>query len=447
MDAGGRPDALLPDLPGALCRAVLEHSRDFVCVFGSDGTILQTNARTLEFLGHHPADLAGKNVADFLHPEDLARAMTAIGVAVEHRPNLAPAAFRLRHANGTWVRMEVNGNALAPEFPDLVAITGRVSHDADLYSNVLEAMIAGESMATVMTTVPEFTIWRTDDTICTVTWTEGEARCTTEQRLPPLLTGLATPVDGRSPWDEAIESGEERLHADLSTLPESIKATATAHGLLGLWVIPVPDPSGVDAACISIWSAAESAPVLLSEYSARIAEQLVTVILRWRHQQQQLERAARNDGLTGLINRNAFFDELAGPPSVGGRDAVLYIDLDGFKPINDRFGHVAGDRVLTELADRLRSAVRPTDLVGRLGGDEFAVLVRRCTSDEVQAVAHRVRERLGASIDVEGYPIRLSASVGVAMGEGGEPLLEAADRAQIDAKKGGGNRVRWAVDE
>jgi diguanylate cyclase (GGDEF)-like protein/PAS domain S-box-containing protein len=430
---------------GELCRGVIEHSRDFICVFSSDGTILQANARTLEFLGYPHGDLTGKNVADFVHPDDLARAMVAIGVAVEHRPNLAPAAFRLRHADGSWVRMEINGNALAPEFPDLVAITGRVSHDADLYSAVLERLIAGVPMTELMATVPEFTIWRSDDTRCAVTWTDEGVRRTTEQGLPPLLTGMADPIDGTSPWTEAIETDAEVLHHTLRDLPESIRATAADHGLMGLWVIPVRDPSGTDSACITIWSAAESAPVLLSEYSARIAEQLVTLILRWRHQQRQLESAAREDGLTGLTNRNAFFAALA-EPSAGARDAVLYIDLDGFKPVNDRFGHATGDRVLVEFAGRLASAVRPTDLVGRLGGDEFAVLVRRCTSDEVQAIAHRVRERLGEPLDVNGFPISLSASVGVAMGQAGESLLEAADRAQIDAKKGGGNRVRWATD-
>jgi diguanylate cyclase (GGDEF)-like protein len=140
-------------------------------------------------------------------------------------------------------------------------------------------------------------------------------------------------------------------------------------------------------------------------------------------------------------------------------DAVLYIDLDGFKPINDRYGHSAGDTVLCELADRLRGAVRPTDLVGRLGGDEFAVLLRRCRTDEVQAIAHRIRERLGSPIEIASTRIerggtavdtgpetvRLSASIGVAVGGSGDSLLDAADKAQIDAKKGGGNRVRWAT--
>src|SRR5690606_32320994 len=115
------------------------------------------------------------------------------------------------------------------------------------------------------------------------------------------------------------------------------------------------------------------------------------------------------------------------------------------------------DRVLLEIAERLRSSVRPTDLVGRLGGDEFAVLLRRCRTDEIQAIAHRIRERLGAPIELRPTPgerragapgparVELSASIGVAVGRPGDSLLHAADRAQIDAKQGGGNRVRWAT--
>jgi diguanylate cyclase (GGDEF)-like protein/PAS domain S-box-containing protein len=466
------------DLPDDVWRAVAARSRDFICIFRSDGTILYTNERVTEFLGWPYGEMNGTNVAEFVHPDDLERALLGIGVAVEYQPRLAPATFRLRHADGRWIRMEVNGNALVPEHPELMAVTARVSHDADLYNAVLERLSAGAPVSHVLAAVPEFTIWRNDDTLCAVTWTEESGtRRSTGSDLPSILTGVQTPPEGTSPWVHATDHRVEVLHDNLDSLPASVRAAAEARGLLGLWVIPVGDPGGGDPACITMWSAHESAPVRLSEYSARIAQQLVALILRWRHQRHLLEHAASHDGLTGLANRTAFFrtlDEGGGPPVVADvmapaapnaagteevADAVLYIDLDGFKPINDRYGHSAGDTVLCELADRLRTSVRPTDLVGRLGGDEFAVLLRRCRTDEVQAIAHRIRERLGAPIDIgpvhterRGAPVdigpttvRLSASIGVAVGGSGDSLLDAADKAQIDAKKGGGNRVRWAT--
>ena len=96
---------------------------------------------------------------------------------------------------------------------------------------------------------------------------------------------------------------------------------------------------------------------------------MVELILRWTDQQGSLERAAHLDALTGLANRRVFFDTLAATADGG---AVLYCDLDRFKPVNDDLGHFAGDTVLRVAARRLEGCVRDGDLVGRLGGDEFA---------------------------------------------------------------------------
>jgi diguanylate cyclase (GGDEF)-like protein/PAS domain S-box-containing protein len=446
-DGGGSGDLTAPARPlsAELAQAIVENSRDFICAFHGDGTVVYTNDAIADMLGWPPQEIVGRNIADYVHPDDMARAFTAIGVAVEHRPRLAPAAFRLRHADGRWIRVEINGNSLTSDLHGVVAIAGRVSHDADLYWAVLEKLIAGEPLTALMATVPQFAIWRGHDTLCAVTWTEyGGTRRSVGSDLPSLLTGVQVPPDGSGPWIHAMVTGAESIHENLERLPPSVRAAAQARGLLGVWVIPVADPSGVDPATITLWSADASAPVVLAEYSARIAEQLVRLILRWRAQHHELEQAARRDGLTGLINRATFFDQLHPDRGLPGQDALLYVDLDGFKPVNDRYGHAAGDRVLRELADRLRSAVRPIDIVGRLGGDEFAVLLRRCSSDEVQTIAHRIRERVAEPIVLETTSIRLGASIGVAMGHAGDSLLEAADRAQIDAKKGGGNRVRWA---
>src|SRR5215204_698051 len=125
------------ELSEGLAHAIVEQSRDFICAFHDEGTIIYANAMAEELLGWPPDEMIGENVTSFVHPDDLARAFLAMGVAVQHRPRLAPAAFRIRHADGRWMRVEVNGNALVSPFSDVIAITCRVSHDADLYSAVL----------------------------------------------------------------------------------------------------------------------------------------------------------------------------------------------------------------------------------------------------------------------------------------------------------------------
>ena len=155
------------------------------------------------------------------------------------------------------------------------------------------------------------------------------------------------------------------------------------------------------------------------------------------------ERAVR-DPLTGLANR-ALLEErlraaLARDGRTGGSTAVLFLDLDGFKDVNDRFGHAVGDHVLRGIAERLTSVVRPSDTVARLGGDEFVVLVESSTPDAVAALLPRLQAAVRQPFELRGRELQVGVSVGVATSRGGEAdpagLLAAADERMYDAKRG-----------
>ncbi|EFC82299.1 sensor domain-containing diguanylate cyclase [Parafrankia sp. EUN1f] len=179
-----------------------------------------------------------------------------------------------------------------------------------------------------------------------------------------------------------------------------------------------------------------------------IADVLVSATARLAAE-RQLRYRSQHDDLTGLANRAALLDHLgqALDPSRGqGRSvAVIFLDLDGFKTINDNHGHTAGDAVLRTVARRLSAAVRPTDLVGRLGGDEFAIV---CTEvrdgGQMERLAHRVIARLGEAISVEGVLHTVTASAGVAISDTGrtnpDRLLNAADMSMYKAKQAGGGQ-------
>lgn len=161
---------------------------------------------------------------------------------------------------------------------------------------------------------------------------------------------------------------------------------------------------------------------------------------------------AAHDTLTGLANRELFTRRmetalLTADPA--RRTAVLFCDLDGFKRINDRFGHAAGDEVLRQVAARLAGCLRPSDLLGRLSGDQFAVLLTDLVDDEsAVAVAHRLVESFGPGFRVEGSDVAVTCSVGVAVHEGtggrGDLLLHSADAAMQEAKRRGRNQVGLA---
>ncbi len=168
---------------------------------------------------------------------------------------------------------------------------------------------------------------------------------------------------------------------------------------------------------------------------------------------KEMEFKAFHDDLTGLRNRRFLSQELdALNPSDqcdAANVAVLQIDLDRFKQINDTLGHAAGDYVLVEVAKRLRSCVRDGDLVARLGGDEFVVIVRFSELEVVQSLAERLVEELSKNMEFEDNEIRVGASVGVAHTPISEPssLLTNADIALYRAKNTGRNRCWFFAQE
>jgi len=166
---------------------------------------------------------------------------------------------------------------------------------------------------------------------------------------------------------------------------------------------------------------------------------------------QRLARAALHDDLTDLPNRTALVDWMAQRSANGpqGRTALLYLDLDRFKLVNDTYGHTTGDSLLIQAARRLRAAVRPNDLVVRLGGDEFIVALSDTSAPEVRAVAERVVEAFRTPFVIGSRHVVVTTSIGVAIDEGEldpEALMSNADAALYRAKDAGRNQV-GAFDE
>lgn len=170
--------------------------------------------------------------------------------------------------------------------------------------------------------------------------------------------------------------------------------------------------------------------------------------------QHLYEERAHHDALTGLPNRQLFDDRLehaaAHALRLNTTMALLYVDLDRFKPINDTLGHDAGDSVLREVAKRLRVAVRDTDTVARLGGDEFAVILEpQGDRESAEMVATRILRGLSVPIPVNEAKCFLSASIGIAIMSAKEfdpaALVKAADAAMYEAKKSGRNCYRVGI--
>ncbi|MDP3714348.1 MAG: GGDEF domain-containing protein [Mycobacteriales bacterium] len=182
---------------------------------------------------------------------------------------------------------------------------------------------------------------------------------------------------------------------------------------------------------------------LTGRHRTALADALAQADARHSADLQAVSALALHDPLTGLPNRVLLLDRLRHALSSqsrrGGQVGVLFLDLDGFKAVNDGYGHAAGDEVLRVVAARLRQAVRSGDTAARLAGDEFVVVCEGVDGPAALAVAaSRIESALAAPMDLEGRTVCLGVSVGISLAVGGqtaEDVLRAADTRMYDVKR------------
>lgn len=199
------------------------------------------------------------------------------------------------------------------------------------------------------------------------------------------------------------------------------------------------------------WEEAHIAPVKDAEGRTTHYVAVKLDITERKEAQERLTHMAYHDTLTNLPNRTLFFELVSQGLLLAKRNrsrlALLYIDLDRFKPVNDTYGHAAGDLVLQEVAVRMTGAIRASDCVGRIGGDEFVVLLQDVSGDDaVVGVAEKIRHALNQPIVVAGTALSISSSIGVAMypehGSDADELARHADSAMYLAKESGRNNIK-----
>ena len=189
-------------------------------------------------------------------------------------------------------------------------------------------------------------------------------------------------------------------------------------------------------------------PVIVDDRVVAIAS-IARDITGRKHVERMINHLAFHDGLTGLANRTLIRDRLghalARSHRAGGFVAVIYLDLDDFKEVNDRLGHAAGDQLLQAVSARLQPLLRPGDTFGRLGGDEFVVVSDRIPNDRAAiGIAERLAAALTEPFELESARIEVTASIGVALGDAetdADRLLANADRAMYAVKARGGSGI------
>ena len=370
-------------------------------------------------LGWAPGDLIGKPSTEFIHPQDQGSAVAAWMTMVERPGSTVSWRGRYRTADGDWRWIEAeNTNRLDDPDGGRVVTTMRPVQRAEL--SVEEQLRAREELLDRLVDALPVGILHFD--------VDGLVL----GRNDRLDTVLGVRAGSVAELLDVVAADQRRSVADAFT--SVIEDRVAVDGL----EFDVETPDGWPVVCsISVRC--------LTDVDGAVAGGIATLddITDRARLRRQLERRAATDQLTGCLNRWAIVDAMsemsADLAATGGGAAVVFVDLDRFKEVNDTHGHAAGDAVLTTTARAIRGAIRDVDVVGRHGGDEFMVLCPGVPSRAIaDGIADRVRAATTLTIDHHGRTIRIAASVGVTHTDRPVPpaeLVQRADAAMYAAKQ------------
>jgi diguanylate cyclase (GGDEF)-like protein/PAS domain S-box-containing protein len=406
-------------------RTLAENSSDLVVRMQFDGRRLYVSPSTRELLGFEPEELMQPRW-ELVHPDDRERLRQAIE-ALARDGGSTTVVYRAQHRHGHYVWIEALARRVTgPEGLPEILYTGR-----DISTRVR----AEQALAAIQARLRAVT----DNIPAMIAHIDTQERYTfANGHSGRILSKLPDAVIGRTVREvrgEAIYS-EIKGHIAAALRGERVtfEGQAEVDGQTRHYQTSYVPDVGADGKVQGYFS-------------------FIFDITQLKTAERELERQARIDGLTGVANRRYFDERLASGVARGRRSgapiALLYLDIDRFKAINDGRGHAGGDQVLREFARRLKSNVREGDLVARIGGDEFVVLVEGAESlAGVQALAAKLLRAIESPFELPGGPLAVGTSIGLAYSRrsvNADRLLTAADQALYLAKDAG--RATWRAVE
>jgi diguanylate cyclase (GGDEF)-like protein/PAS domain S-box-containing protein len=436
---------------------VMDLLLDAVCVVDSEGRYLFVSAGFERILGYRADEVIGRPMIERVHPDDLERTAQAARDIMAGHPQLH---FQNRYLRKDGRVVDIQWSACWSE-PDRVRIA--VGHDitelkrAEAMQAALlaisEATHEDGDLPTLFPRIHQIINQLLPAANCFVALHDAQRGMVEfpyfvdEHDAPPA----PLPLEAATLSNQVIRSGRALLITpdNQAELPAHLQPVI-GHEALDWLGVPLCTVNGVIGALV-VQSYHSTTRYTLQDRQLLefVSTQIASAIER-RRSVAWLEHLVGHDALTGLPNRNRFHERLEQALEDARHDdlrlALLYLDLDGFKHINDRHGHDLGDLLLCEVSERIRQCVRQSDLVARLGGDEFVVLLYGIAHpDDATTVAEAIRAALQRPFALEGRTVHVSASIGVALhpedGEEKKPLLRHADNAMYSAKRKGGNRL------
>ncbi|WP_217183863.1 diguanylate cyclase domain-containing protein [Streptomyces sp. AC495_CC817] len=451
--------------------ALLEKAPVALLVVDMNGEVLAHNRTTNAWLGETVTSLAGRNLTEWFTPAARLLYETQVVPRLVETGHVRELVLEVRRATGTRHPLLVNADRrLTTDGTPYIVIaaveaTARVGFEYELVETRRAADAAHRELSLLQEATGRLAVASGIDDLGDVLVDASSAATQAAWAEVRLLSSDGTVARwGTAPLDdvdERLSVGPDQVIArnldDIEALLPDQYERLQRVGVESLVVTPIVRTAGDGATVLgdlrcwfrrprSLGPDESGTLVALALQAERVIEHL--------RLQDRLRHSASHDSLTGLPNRVGFAERVDRVLSRVAAErtscAVLFLDLDGFKAINDERGHGAGDEVLRTVADRLSRSCRPGDAVGRLGGDEFLIAVEGVDDDEALAFAQRVLDVVRLPLDGAAAGLPLSTSVGVitwdARGGGEAPsaadLIAAADAEMYDVKRGGRDGIR-----
>ncbi|WP_428398998.1 diguanylate cyclase domain-containing protein [Marinobacter salarius] len=426
---------------------------DALCVVDRDGYVRYVSAASERVFGYLPEEMIGRRILDFVHPEDLEKTRQAVKEILrgELKPyfenryirkdgSTAHIMWSARWSEKEQIRVAVARDVTQRKRAEAMQAAMYVISNAANSSDSLPAMFRRiHQVVEGLMSAPAFMVALVD--------TQGG-----ELYFPYNADRHETGIPGFSQdigslCEQVIRSAKALLLTPGSSVAFSPQAIDTSHvEVRHHWLgVPLKSSQGVFGA-IAVQRQSKSA--CYTDEDRELLEFVgiqVAAAVERKQMQAQLEHMARYDQLTELPNRSLVLDRIQTALARAAREvgflAILYLDLDDFKQVNDTYGHAVGDQVLQEMARRLVQGVRAADTVGRLGGDEFIVLLDGIEQpSDADSVAEKLRATLSEPYELPMASLTLIPSIGVAVypehGDNHEALIRYADSAMYRMKKG-----------
>jgi diguanylate cyclase (GGDEF)-like protein/PAS domain S-box-containing protein len=422
-DVAGTPHAHL-SRHESLFSALSRRSSDVAVVTDAEVNILYTSTSATDIFGYEPEDTVGMSGWSLVHPDDHDGLRAAVARIVDDPDRIERVTIRIRNKRGQWRWVEDT----ITNFLSEPGIGGLVANLRD----VTDQVRAQEQLRTSEASYRA--IAETAQEGIGVLSPAGKTLFA-NQKLADIL-GLTLAQTYSTPILTVLEAGP-------ALELEGYLRDRSAHGPM-TYEYPYRHPDGSE-----LILAISTVPLPLADTGQVGSLAMVSDVTAERRAEQELRRRALHDALTDLPNRALLGDRLhmalaRHERSAAGAVALMFLDLDQFKAVNDSLGHDAGDLLLIEIGTRLQRVVRAGDTVARLGGDEFAVLCENIDEPAAVLLAERLRAAVVRAIEVNGHRLFVDASIGIAFSPPQHPstLLRAADAAMYQAKAEGRGRVR-----